>query len=467
MYCKKCGKELNDGVKFCTGCGTPVIENSDSAQNSNVETDVPSVNKDVRKIRYIIAFIAAIIIIICGVAVSIKLIISGNGQPGSSQMSNENLTEEQNLLNEYFSNSVNVNDYILPHGNIAEHLLRGQNIFNGFKVIYTGAVNSVLEAEGENSFAVAIGSDYYYSNSAVTQLVACGTYENSDARLVQGDSVTVIGDFSGVDMFENIDGSNAEYAVLKNCRITADPEYPEGFDENEVKTVIKSIFGDGIDIQKETDMGAFSLDTYKFTRVIGKRMETWSFSEYGNCTVSFGGGDSEYSVIFAPDYNTYLTLSYISGPYTLKCYETGGTELWSKEFSSTPDCAYKNDRLYVYVDNDLYIMNPKDGSDIISPKYYDNRNMLMASDRILLRDNSGSETDAIIALDLDGNMIWRTDIDAGFDLSDVAAASSGNELLLTYIYNDMTSYETYCRYKRINLETGEVTATFKMPNDYN
>ena len=54
MYCKKCGKELDDGVKFCTGCGAPVIENSDSAQNSNVETDVPSVNKDVRKIRYII-----------------------------------------------------------------------------------------------------------------------------------------------------------------------------------------------------------------------------------------------------------------------------------------------------------------------------------------------------------------------------------------------------------------------------
>ena len=464
MYCKKCGKELNDGVKFCTGCGNPVSESVDLTQSQNTEITEASVNKDKNNIKYIIAFAAAVIIIICGVAVSINLFTSGNKL---SDTSDKNMTAEQQLLNDYFSNSVNVNDYITPYGNIAEAHCCGQNIFSGFKVIYTGTVNSVLASEGENSFTVSIESDYYYSNSAVTQLVACGTYENLDARLVQGDSVTVMGDFSGVEMFENVDGSNAEYAVLENCHITDDPEYPEGFEENEIKTVIKSIFGDGIDIQKNTEIGARSLDTYKFTRVIGNRMETWSFSEYGDCTVSFDGGNNEYSVIFAPDYKTYLTCAYISAPYTLKCYKIDGTELWSKEFSSVPDCAYQKDRLYVYGDNDLYIMNPQDGSEILSPKYYADRYMLIASDRILLRDNSGLETDVIIALDLDGNMIWRTDIDNEFDLGDVAVSSDGNELLLTYIYNDMNTYGTYCRYKRISLETGDEISTFKMPNDYN
>lgn len=464
MYCKKCGKELDDGVKFCTGCGSPVSDNLDPSQSRNTEIMGTAVNKNAKNIKYIIAFAAAVIIIICGVAVSVNLFTSGDEL---SDTSDQNVTAEQQLLNEYFSNSVNVNDYIIPYGNIAEHLVRGQSIFNGFKVIYSGTVNSLLASEGENSFAVSIESEYYYSNSSVSQIVACGTYDNSNARMVQGDYVTVIGDFSGVEMFENVDGSNAEYAVLRNCHITEDPEYPKGFEESEVKTVITSIFGQGCDIRKDTEMGARSLDTYKFTRVIGNRMETWSFSEYGYCTVSYDGGDSEYSVIFAPDYKTYLTCAYISGPYTLRCYEIGGTELWSKEFSSAQDCAYKNDRLYVYGDNDLYIINPQDGSDILNPKYYTDRNMLIASDRILLRDNSGAETDAIIALDLDGNMTWRTNIDNEFDLSDVAVSASGNELLLTYIYNDMTTYETYCRYKRINLETGEVTATFKMPNDYN
>ena len=32
MFCKKCGKELNDGTKFCSGCGTAVGQ---QAQNQN------------------------------------------------------------------------------------------------------------------------------------------------------------------------------------------------------------------------------------------------------------------------------------------------------------------------------------------------------------------------------------------------------------------------------------------------
>lgn len=461
MYCRNCGKELKDGVKFCTSCGSPVSGEPTPLQSGNAENAETAVKKDKKNFKYIIAFAAAAIIIICGAAVSVSLLTSGG-----DDTSDKNMTAEQQLLDDYFSNSVNVNDYVTPDGNIAEHLVRGQSIFDGFKVIYSGTVNSLLSAEGENGFAVSIESEYYYSNASVLQIVAIGTYDNSGTRLMEGDYVTVVGDFSGVEMYENVDGSNAEYAVLRNCHITEDPEYPEGFEESEVRTVITSIFGQDCDIRKDTEVGARSTDTYTFTRVVGNRMENWSFSEYGNCTVSFDGGANEYNVIFAPDYKSYLTRSYINAPYTLRCYEIGGTELWSKEFSSTPDCIYKNDRLYVYGDNDLYIMDPQDGSDIISPKYYADRNMFVTSDRILLRDYSGAETDAVLALDPDGNMIWRANIDNGFDLSDMAVSSSGGELLLTYIYNDMDTYETYCRYKRINLETGETTATFKMPDDH-
>ncbi|MCD8285931.1 MAG: zinc-ribbon domain-containing protein [Clostridia bacterium] len=35
MYCKNCGKFLNDGVKFCPGCGTPVGSSIPATPQSN------------------------------------------------------------------------------------------------------------------------------------------------------------------------------------------------------------------------------------------------------------------------------------------------------------------------------------------------------------------------------------------------------------------------------------------------
>lgn len=40
MFCKKCGKELSDGVKFCTSCGAPV----EGAQSSEQTTFTGTVN---------------------------------------------------------------------------------------------------------------------------------------------------------------------------------------------------------------------------------------------------------------------------------------------------------------------------------------------------------------------------------------------------------------------------------------
>ena len=34
MFCKKCGKELKSGTKFCTSCGSPVVENSNTGNDS-------------------------------------------------------------------------------------------------------------------------------------------------------------------------------------------------------------------------------------------------------------------------------------------------------------------------------------------------------------------------------------------------------------------------------------------------
>lgn len=37
LYCQNCGCELNEGVKFCTSCGTPV-PNAQNTQNQNEQS---------------------------------------------------------------------------------------------------------------------------------------------------------------------------------------------------------------------------------------------------------------------------------------------------------------------------------------------------------------------------------------------------------------------------------------------
>ena len=39
MFCEKCGKELEDGVKFCEHCGAPVAEDAGKIMPANAHTE--------------------------------------------------------------------------------------------------------------------------------------------------------------------------------------------------------------------------------------------------------------------------------------------------------------------------------------------------------------------------------------------------------------------------------------------
>ena len=50
MFCTKCGKQVNDGLKFCTNCGAPMNWNdneriSGSANNKNQKNNKPKKKK--------------------------------------------------------------------------------------------------------------------------------------------------------------------------------------------------------------------------------------------------------------------------------------------------------------------------------------------------------------------------------------------------------------------------------------
>lgn len=69
MYCKKCGKVVGQGDKFCTNCGTPIFPESGIQSNFNNNPQYPMQTN-----RSEAAFAVGVILLIAGI---IGILISG------------------------------------------------------------------------------------------------------------------------------------------------------------------------------------------------------------------------------------------------------------------------------------------------------------------------------------------------------------------------------------------------------
>lgn len=73
MFCRKCGKEVKDGLKFCTNCGAPLNQTSnginagvsessgtiDFRKNDNKKSVVPGSNRKKNKNKKILIVVSA------------------------------------------------------------------------------------------------------------------------------------------------------------------------------------------------------------------------------------------------------------------------------------------------------------------------------------------------------------------------------------------------------------------------
>ena len=56
-FCTKCGSELKEGSKFCTGCGQPVVSSQSPLQPENNQMDKSNTNQNVNKMVYILQIV--------------------------------------------------------------------------------------------------------------------------------------------------------------------------------------------------------------------------------------------------------------------------------------------------------------------------------------------------------------------------------------------------------------------------
>lgn len=102
MYCKKCGNDLNDEVKFCDKCGeaTGHLESKDSTQT------IPKKSKKI--LASVISVLTFIIIIV------VVRWITSEGISGIFNKSNQNKTEQK--ITDYFSNNSTWKEFVSPVG---------------------------------------------------------------------------------------------------------------------------------------------------------------------------------------------------------------------------------------------------------------------------------------------------------------------------------------------------------------
>ena len=65
MKCENCGKELNDGLKFCPVCGTPVENHHAENEMENDETSQSNTSNHKKKTILLISVVAVLAVVIC------------------------------------------------------------------------------------------------------------------------------------------------------------------------------------------------------------------------------------------------------------------------------------------------------------------------------------------------------------------------------------------------------------------
>lgn len=75
MYCKNCGNKLNDNDKFCTSCGTKIVNGINSSEISN-KHDAKSINNNnnIEKNKKIINIICKILLIFNFISIVVELL---------------------------------------------------------------------------------------------------------------------------------------------------------------------------------------------------------------------------------------------------------------------------------------------------------------------------------------------------------------------------------------------------------
>lgn len=326
------------------------------------------------------------------------------------------LTKEQIMIMQYFDDDyLEVEEY--------EFLLRYPEVFTGVQVRVWGQVGKIISLN-EDFYQFAI-SDF---NEGYSMVVTCPL---GGTRFIEGDYLSIYGLYEGEVQVE-IDGK--QYIIPSIRGYSKSYIYEMGVvNENNlysleyIKTIAETIFGDEIEIRKPVigDEGfheGVNSDSFNWYYVV--ELDNQSNAKFSKYLFYREGGyikdmrcseNINRSIEFSADFKHFFLFTYDQSleTLTLEYYDTSLNRLWKREFAETVNACYDytKNNIYIIANNELYIINIETGENTFAPTYVGERcDVRKTTDGIILL--SRTKSDAVMKIDLQGNMIWKTNLPA-------------------------------------------------------
>lgn len=355
------------------------------------------------------------------------------------------LTQEQKMIIEYFDD-----DYLTVPS--YEFLRRYPNVYENAQLNIGGTVKKVISATNEEYTLVlwTVQSeerycyrdahtpgeyDVYLEENANSFVVIKGKPDS--AWFMEGDYLDVYGRYTGIETIE-VDGVSFTVPVLEAKKAYISSDLANGivrFDLSYVKTIAKAIFGEDIEVRNpvaETDYDANQewrvIDEKPFYIVELENQSNAKFTKYrfytkdGEIEDAKTGSDfwlrgTDTNILrnieFSADFEHFFLFTYDLSleTLTLEYYDYDLNKIWKREFEETTSAVYDytKNNIYLVANNELYIINIETGEDAFSVAYIGAKaEIRKLADGVLTIGESKS--DAVIKNDINGKMMWKTNL---------------------------------------------------------
>ena len=216
MYCYKCGKKIENEDVFCAYCGANQNRNF-SASDSNVsnnyressdDSKIERINKEIDKKQSNVMFIVLPLIL----AFFVIAIISGFQNNSTSRTQQSSSTSRTTPA---ASTPLNVTLDELIDAYKTNRIAADQR-YKGKTVIITGRITSVFTDPNRIVFEAGLSVNEFlqsglWGNIYSLIMVLDNRYDVSNANLSIGNTITVEGTFTGLNIFNNLQ--------MNNCRL--------------------------------------------------------------------------------------------------------------------------------------------------------------------------------------------------------------------------------------------------------
>lgn len=483
ILCRNCGKELPAESSFCPYCMTKFTEEI-PAKNSKFPK-----NKSAAKIVIIVLAVIFVLAIMEDVGTKdtenketltvtafsppadssdepIFSVSNTDNSPGVScikpSYTTVKLTDTEKLLLDYFDTDAFSVEYNV--------LKENPDIYKNSQVYFHGVLNKIILQDNDKVTALVeygayIGFDQVYYKSGNMALVKLDKNNASD---ITGKTFTFYATFKGI---ENHDESFLpSFEVNKITDYAENSVYSAKYSANEITKISQFFFGNKATLRQSQNEDFKFLKNNSYEDISSeyfvadiKGLEDKGFIKYGLATTEGGHvidceTDETLSryMTFSGDFkNIYVhTYDWTADTFTFDCYDKSFTKLWSRQFSEsalafmdfTADCIYLN------IGDKLYILDSKNGNDLVEPKTTGSHHAVRKLEDGILLVASDDTNSTITKTDLDGNVLWSKDINIA-SYSSRIQITDGKYIVQLSSYNSSSAYY------------GETVATFVLKPD--